>query len=214
MSCIKYIAYLLVAAICLAGCSEPNKPDDHAGGGIPIPNPSVVSGAVSFGGWAQGKEGVKTVLYRNIIDSTDIRSWPVDTAYTDSTGSFGFDTLDVGCYSIVFEKGTYKAFSGYFNYTGDTIILDTSYLSPALAIAGHFHVGEDRIDCHCQNGYQNYAETENLLEAVHFYSPLLQVICFQFFNPNAGQAVVGTVSPALPSKPILPALKKPEAFRG
>jgi len=50
-------------------------------------------------------------------------------ALTDNNGNFRINGLAAGTYSMVFEQGNQKCFSGYFSYRADDTPLDFGYLT-------------------------------------------------------------------------------------
>ena len=112
--------WLFLFAIILA-CGSPGGPDT-AGTGSKAGNAFRIKGAVCYTksmGDTLNKGNVRITMYKIVPQAAGGYDWyPIKTDISDTSGTFTFDSLQAGNYSLVLEKDAYKAFSGYFAVTG------------------------------------------------------------------------------------------------
>ena len=135
------LVFPLILALVLVRCSTgPNV----AGSGSESPNAingtvyAPLNGVSSALSPAADAQAVLFEIFPTSVDSPVDFTWhALDTVKTDAYGCFAFQDMKEGTYSILFEKGVFKAFSGYFVYfLSDSILTLSVSMDHAQNIRG------------------------------------------------------------------------------
>jgi hypothetical protein len=118
----------------LLACSD-GGPGDVTGAGSKSSN-AFVGGTVSNP--IGDKAGVAVTLYKIDVLTHGYNWYAADSTLSDSNGTFAFDSVDAGEYSLVLAQGNARAFSGYFEIQEDQtrLCLDSLQLTAPVSVMG------------------------------------------------------------------------------